>query len=354
MSTVGFSRGNKRNSAGQWSGASPYTREEFQLEEAGRYSAYDGPHEESGDVYPGLERTSPLAALAKFLAQASAGAAPAHRPSHGTPARENVLSAYLISLSRELEPHAGLDPQSFDSPRSGHGAEQRAEAPGNEPSAEDILQTLLGWAKTQGELRDDIWVRCELTQFDASQREKLLPILWNFIEKNRNSNSRSRQVDVGSAIRKYVALMPTERMNNLAQLLDDHTRSPLPLKLEIEVVKMIYRHFTAHPPSASEPFPRLADQLIKMVDDYAKPRLLVRDGYAAAAAFAIDALVAMRSNHAESAVDTAIHSCRWFSEVVEDDLRKLHEGWKLKNAGAANWLAGVLHKKFGAECGKMG
>ncbi|MGC8560588.1 MAG: hypothetical protein ACP5O1_07900 [Phycisphaerae bacterium] len=347
MSTVGLPRGNKRNIAEQRNGASPYTMEKFQLEEAGWYSAYDGLHDWPEARYSAPVCTSGLNGRVAKLAGEPSDVYP-------SPSKISVWRIYYLdSLSSAGALPATPDPQSFDSPRSGHGAEQRAEVSGNEPSAEDILQTLLGWAKTGGELRDDIWVRCELTQFDAGQREKLLPILWNFIEKNRDSNYRIRQVDVGSAIRKFVALMPTERMDDLAGLLNDDSRSPLPLNLEIEVVKMIYRHFMAHPPSASEPFPRLAGQLIKMVHDYAKPRLLVRDGYAAAAAFAIDALVAMRSIHAETAVDTAMQSCRWFSEVVEDDLWKLHDRWEPKNADAARCLAEMLNKKFGAECGKM-
>jgi hypothetical protein len=342
MSTVGPAIYNLELSAGPRGAGVRNSNKKSRRSATDEYSAGDGP----GDV-PEELRPASVGGSVRGSQRSKRAAEPTNvypYPSEISAYRTDVLARSILAA-----PQTASDPQSLDPPHSEKGADQGAEA-SDEPSADDILEILSRWARAA--VPDDIWVRCELTQFDAGQREKLLPILWDFIEKNRDTNSRSRQIDVGSAIRKYVALMPTERMNNLAQLLNDHNRSPLPLKLEIEVVKMIYHLFMAHPPSAPEPFPPLAAQLIKMVRDYAKPRLLARDGYAAAAVFAIDALVALRSTHAESAVDTAIQSCRWFSEVVEDDLRKLHERWERKNAGAANWLAEMLNKKFSAECGK--
>ena len=189
----------------------------------------------------------------------------------------------------------------------------------------------------------------ELTRFVPSQHEALLPLLWQYILDRRNSNDRDELVAVGSAIRKYIAIMPMDRMGELAVLLESGNRSPLPIELEIEVAKMVYRNFEVHPPVDANPQPELAQRLWEMVQAYTNPRILLRDKHSAAASLAIEAIVSMRSPLAEQAWQAAI-SCpyRWFAELVSDDLDDLHERWSINHPDAAAWL-GELRNRVVAQ-----
>ena len=180
----------------------------------------------------------------------------------------------------------------------------------------------------------------ELTRFDSSQQQVLLPLLWQYILDHRSSNDRDELVAVGAAIRKYVAIMPMDRMGELAVLLESGHRSPLPIELEIEVAKMVYRNFEVHPPVIVDPQSELAQRLWEMVQAYVNPRILLRDKHSAATSLAIEAIVSMRSPLAVQAWQAAV-SCpyRWFAELVSDDLDGLHETWRSKNPDAAAWLS---------------
>ncbi len=179
----------------------------------------------------------------------------------------------------------------------------------------------------------------ELARFTPAERDRLLPLLWRYILDHRDSNSCKVLVGVAAAIRKYIAIMPMERMGELATLLETGHRSPLSVDLEIEVAKMIYRDFEVHPPVETDPYPDLAQRLLEMVEAYVNPRILLRNKYSAAASLAIEAIVAMRSSLAETAWKKA-ETCRyrWFAELVSDEIDELQEKWHDKNAGAAGWL----------------
>lgn len=180
----------------------------------------------------------------------------------------------------------------------------------------------------------------ELTRFNAAERQRLLPLLWSYILRHRDSNSPETLAAVGAAIRKYIALMPIEEMGRLAVLLESGHKSALPIELEIEVAKMIYRNFEVHPPLELNPHPDLARLLWEMVQAYANPRLLSRDKHSAAALISIQALVAMRSEFASNAIHVAAASpYRWFAELVADQVDRLHDRWSATRPEAAAWLA---------------
>ncbi len=182
----------------------------------------------------------------------------------------------------------------------------------------------------------------ELTRFDDVQRQKLLPLLWEYIFRHRDSNSPDQLAAVGSAIRKYIAIMPMEEMGRLAALLEPGHKSPLPIELEIEVAKMIYHNFEVHPPMTPDSQPELARLLWDMVQVYANPRLLLRDKHSAAALASIQSLVAMRSELAAEALHASARSpYRWFAEIVADSLDRLRERWSIKSPEAAAWLAAL-------------
>lgn len=179
----------------------------------------------------------------------------------------------------------------------------------------------------------------ELARFAPAERDELLPLLWQYILDHRDSNSCEELVGVAAAIRKYIAIMPMERMGKLGTLLETGHRSPLPVDLEIEVAKMIYRNFEVYPPPEADPHPELAQRLLEMVEAYMNPRILLRDKHSAVASLAVEAIVAMRSPLAEIAWKKA-EMCpyRWFAELVSDEIDELQEKWHGKNEDAVCWL----------------
>jgi hypothetical protein len=182
----------------------------------------------------------------------------------------------------------------------------------------------------------------ELTCFNPSQHEVLLPLLWQYILAHRDSNIREELIATGAAIRKYIALMPMDRMSDLAVLLESGHRSTLPVDLEIEIAKMVFRNFEVHPPVANDMQPELAERLWEMVQAYVNPRVLLHDKHSAAASLAVEAIVAIRSSLAGEALRQAAQCPhRWFAELVNDDLDDLHEKWARKSPEAADWLGNL-------------
>ena len=239
----------------------------------------------------------------------------------------------VVLRSAERTDRKSTDPQLVSSNTS---SSYEASVDSSELTAEEIL----GQLTTAGaNMPCSLLCQVELTRFDPTQREAVLPLLWQYILDHRNSNDRNELVAVGAAIRKYIAIMPMDRMGELAVLLETGHRSPLPIDLEIEVAKMIYRNFEVHPPVLADPHPELAKRFWEMVQAYINPRVLLRDKHSAATSLAIEAIVSMRSPLAEQAWQAAI-ACpfRWFAELVSDDLNDLHERWSSRSPDAAAWL----------------
>jgi hypothetical protein len=190
----------------------------------------------------------------------------------------------------------------------------------------------------------------ELTEFDGSQKTAILPLLWDYITRHRDSNNREELVATGAAIRKYIATMPMDRIGDLSVLLNPNHRAALSLGLELEVAKMIYRNFEVHPPVQADAFPELALRLWEMVQVYINPRIILRDKHSAVASLSIEALVAMRSAWAEAAWRAANENPHcWFSEMVNHDLCELRARWMGQNDDADAWFDELQHRVFAQE-----
>jgi hypothetical protein len=264
---------------------------------------------------------------------------------HGGVAEKKASGLYDAALETDdgpifLENARPRGHKSADSQLISRTGEQRDLAPDvDKVSAADLLQRLNGAGVNPP---PSLICLVELTSFDPSQHEVLLSLLWRYILAHRDSNNRDELAATGAAIRKYIAIMPMDRMGELAVLLESGHRSPLPIDLEIEVAKMVFRNFEVHPPAAIDTQPELAQRLWEMVQAYVNPRILLRDKHSAAASLAIEAIVAMRSSLAVEAWQAAARCpYRWFAELVSDDLDDLHEKWSHKHPEAAAWLGGL-------------
>ena len=205
-------------------------------------------------------------------------------------------------------------------------------------SSEQVLAQI---ADRNSSSRDRLTAVCsaEIMRFEGSEKDKLVDVLWEYIQENRNSNNPDELVAVGAAIRKYIANMPMNSMGKLSNLLEPNHRTPLPPSLELEVAKMIYRNFGVFPPSSPDPHPELSNRLWEMAKEYMIPRFILRDNYGTIATMAIAAIIAMRSKHAEEAWSEAMQvSHRWFGMIVRNDVADLYQEWITKNQEAAEWL----------------
>jgi len=193
----------------------------------------------------------------------------------------------------------------------------------------------------------------ETLHVSGAQREQLSSILWNYISAHRDDTQSDVLTAVGSAIRKYIAMLDVSRMNEVASLLEAGHRAPLSLELELEVVKMIYRKFEANPPADTNTEAALSARLWEMAQDYMRPRFILREKYATVASLAVEAIVASRGSEAGDAVAAALTSrFAWFREMVTDDLVRLADRWRQKRPEAADWCEAIVrdvHPILGGE-----
>lgn len=154
----------------------------------------------------------------------------------------------------------------------------------------------------------------ELTLFNATEQEWLLPVLWHYIKTNKDSNDPDKITAVCAAIRKYVALMPTDKIGELEELIDPQSLQLEPL---IEIGKMIYRNHQFMPPNINQ---KLAEKLWKVCDaNLNRSHLWYKESkYATVALVMLQSLIAIKSPLAKQAFESAQQTYPWFIELIED------------------------------------
>ncbi len=168
------------------------------------------------------------------------------------------------------------------------------------------------------EERRKLIIEAEALPFDVEQATALLPLLRRFIEEFRGSNVPAGLVAVGSAIRNYVAVAPTdEALEGAASLLRVDGRHALPIELEVETTKMVVRKLTANLPAQRERYCELAIRLEELIDDYTRPRFLARAQHGAVALNAVLGLVLARRGRDSVVIDKMrTLGVSWFQQLV--------------------------------------
>jgi hypothetical protein len=172
--------------------------------------------------------------------------------------------------------------------------------------------------------RGRLIIEAEALAFDMHERRELEKLLWDFILEHRDSDDTDELLAVGSAIRKYVAVMAPEDLSAVAVLLDPCHPAPVPLTAELELTKMVVHKLSTHPPQDDDSEPELAERLMELARLYVNPRQLPREKYSAVAIHAVLALLLLRSSH----VTELVHLLRglpvaWFTELVGTRSRRL-------------------------------
>ena len=183
----------------------------------------------------------------------------------------------------------------------------------------------------------------EFVHFVESQRDELLPLLFDFIVANRNSSNYEVLVGVNSAIRKYLANIPMGEIDKVAVLLQPQNNSPLKVGQLIEVAKMVFKNFEVYPPSSLDTHSDISERLWKIAQDCMGEYVFSQDKFSTAASLAVEALVATRSSLSEQALGIAkANPHEWFFEIIISNLNSLQQSWAERDINSANWLEDLL------------
>jgi len=225
----------------------------------------------------------------------------------GVPVGGSWLPTVRVILGESLQ---------WTASRTGRSAEKDHEC-----SPQDILARLTDGSTSHAERRRLI-IEAEVIDFSAGQSAALNAILRDFIEQFRDSNDPEDLVAVGSAVRKYVSTMSAEDLRSVAILLDAEHKAPIPLRIELELVKMVVRKLTANPPVNSDSCPELAERLADIAHAYLNARLLSREKYGAVTLNAVIGLLLLRSPAVGNVVEVLVRlDVPWFKQLL---LRRLH------------------------------
>lgn len=219
------------------------------------------------------------------------------------------------------------DGDATEMPQEGFGSEPEVQTARFTP--ETVLQELCDLSITDSRRRELV-IQAELLRFGEAQKPELLSVLRDFIGTWRCSDNLDDLVAVGSAIRKYMANIETSNIGTIATLLAASHAGTVPLELKLEIVKMIFRSFEADPPGEPDPEPQLAECVYGLARAYLNPNVLPDGKNATVAMYAVQALVAMRSQRASEALATVSklpQEYQWFREQLGRRLINLRERW---------------------------
>ena len=188
----------------------------------------------------------------------------------------------------------------------------------------------------------ELIIESERIRFPQSTREELASILETFIRTYRDSSEFDVIVAVGSAIRKYIAVMDVRELGSLASLLESGHNGTLSLEMELEVIKMIGRKLAARPPTTDDQEPILASQLARIASDYLRPSTISKDKFSTVAMLSLEALAAMRSSQLKDLLP-AVNACSYagFRRQLQRHLTKIDEQLP-QNGESRSWLAGFI------------
>lgn len=182
-----------------------------------------------------------------------------------------------------------------------------------------------------------------------SERERVMAFLLEYIKENFHSTHNNTKIAVGSAIRKYIAMMDVSRANEVIPLLKTCKIHSDLLALELEIIKIVQRKFEANPPYFDDTFPELANAIWKIAQRSIDEAIFGKvDYHPTIACLAIMCLVGMRSTLAKHAVHVGLTSIRqWISEVILDDLYRMEKKWRNQNKlESADWVLSLIPPKI--------
>lgn len=160
-------------------------------------------------------------------------------------------------------------------------------------------------------------IDAEIVLFPESLIPSLQELLYAYIAEFGDGHEPAVRIAVGSAIRKYVAILKVDDFRNVTVLLNPPNNRPLAIQSEIEIAKMIVRKLTAVPPAEADVEPNLSESLSQLVSKYLDNFHIEERKYPAVVLNAILAIVMLRGIAEQHLLDKlAALDARWFNELL--------------------------------------
>lgn len=173
-----------------------------------------------------------------------------------------------------------------------------------------------------------IIIEAEVVNFSEDEEKILAPILLDFIQKHYGTKQENISTSVCSAIRKYVAIISVDELSTISDLLNPDYE--IPIMVELEILKMLYRKFEANPPNKNSAFPDISCFVYNIANEYISAHRVLKNAkyYSAATLNAVLCLVAMRDFYIDDAWVFSDESPKWLNEHVKSRIKKLAQIWE--------------------------
>ena len=214
----------------------------------------------------------------------------------------------------------------------------------------DPEQILMAFAdpRVTGPARRHLVLFAETLRFSDRQQLTLVPHLWSYVAERRTSQDEDELVALGSAIRKLIAYLPSQRLDDLAVFLEFDETGTVRSEVELEVVKGLVYRFSWDSQTTWPSSPRLCESLIDLANFHSSKRAVEQDLSSAIAVNAIIALAFLNDSRIATFVRSLPkHSLSWFAPVVHARSQRLLTRLKKERRGNTDTL-GLLPQIVGA------
>ncbi len=187
-------------------------------------------------------------------------------------------------------------------------------------------------------------IEAEVVDFGPTQLGRLNAALRASSPITARATARTISWQLARRFGKCVAtLQADEALAYAAHLLEAGSRTPVPLEVELELVKMIVRKLTANPPEPNDSLPELGDRLREIAKTYLNPRLLAREKYGTIALNATLGLILLRSRHVAEVLQIVSElKVPWFRQLLARRVMRLRHELKESSFESVEGLVGSL------------
>ncbi len=213
----------------------------------------------------------------------------------------------------------------------------------------DPEQILMAFAdpRVTGPARRHLVLFAETLKFNDRQQLTLVPHLWSYVAERRTSQDEDELVALGSAIRKLIAYLPSQRLNDLAEFLEFDETGTVKSEVELEVVKGLVYRFSWDSQTTWPGSPRLCESLIDLANFHSSKRAVEQDLSSAIAVNAIISLAFLNDSRIVAFVRSLPkHTLSWFAPVVHARSQRLLTRLKKERSGNTDSL-GLLPQVVG-------
>lgn len=226
---------------------------------------------------------------------------------------------YYISTNLENPPVASEYPRH----KSSQNRDRLILAPDDNVSNERLLE-LLSNTRLSLPRRRALILEAEVRDFGGVERESIVPLLFEFIERYRFVDEEESLIAVSAAIRKSALNMNENEFDRYAALFDPTSTESVPCEVELELTKASVWRLTFELINSNSLGVELAKRLEELAENYLKPRLIVQKNFAAIALNAVVGLVLIPAFELKTVKQLVNElNISWFSDHIVNRLEQI-------------------------------